>query len=131
MHPSVPTPGNNRSMRFPRNLYSVGSEPDPRFSLANERTFLAWIRTSLALLASGVALDLLAPGIHPGLRLAAALVLIIAGIGSPIQAWVGWIRTERAMRLTQPLPAPTLAGPIAVAVVAAGLLVVIGLLVGP
>ena len=115
-------------MRFPRSLYGVGSEPDPRFSLANERTFLAWIRTSLALLASGVALDLLAPGIHPSWRLAAALVLIIAGIGAPVQAWFGWIRTERAMRLARPLPAPTLAGPIAVAVVLAGVLVVIGLI---
>lgn len=27
-----------------------GRDPDYRFSLANERTFLAWIRTALALL---------------------------------------------------------------------------------
>ena len=32
-----------------------GEEPDPRFTLANERTFLAWIRTSLAFLAGGIA----------------------------------------------------------------------------
>jgi hypothetical protein len=31
--------------RFPRRVYQLGSEPDPRFTLANERTFLAWIRT--------------------------------------------------------------------------------------
>ena len=34
-----------------------GEEPDYRFSLANERTFLAWIRTALAVLAGGVILD--------------------------------------------------------------------------
>jgi putative membrane protein len=33
-----------------------GTEPDYRFTLANERTFLAWIRTALALLAGGVLL---------------------------------------------------------------------------
>ena len=32
-----------------------GHEPDYRFTLANERTFLAWIRTSLGLMAVGLA----------------------------------------------------------------------------
>ena len=45
--------------RVPRRVYGVGDEPDVRFSLANERTFLAWVRTSLALLAAGVALEAL------------------------------------------------------------------------
>ena len=52
--------------RFPRRLYGVGTEPDPRYSLANERTFLAWIRTSLTLMAAGVALEVLALEIQPG-----------------------------------------------------------------
>ena len=30
-----------------------GEEPDYRFTLANERTFLAWVRTALGLLAGG------------------------------------------------------------------------------
>lgn len=34
-----------------------GKEPDYRFTLANERTFLAWVRTGLALLAGGLLLD--------------------------------------------------------------------------
>lgn len=41
--------------RWPGAVYDEGEEPDPRFSLANERTFLAWLRTALALLAGGVA----------------------------------------------------------------------------
>ena len=32
-------------------LHEIGAEPDPRFTCANERTFLAWNRTSLALIA--------------------------------------------------------------------------------
>jgi putative membrane protein len=43
-------------VRRPR-LRDVGEEPDPRFTLANERTFLAWIRTSLALMAAGLAVS--------------------------------------------------------------------------
>jgi putative membrane protein len=119
-------PGADR--RFPRRMYEAGKEPDPRYSLANERTFLAWIRASLALMAAGVALEMLALGIQPELRLAASIVLIVAGIGTPVQAWFGWISAEKAMRLGRPLPAPTFAGPIAVAVIVAGILVVIGLL---
>lgn len=115
-------------MRFPRRLYSEGSEPDPRFSLANERTFLAWIRTSLALLAAGVALEVLGAGIQPGLRLSAALVLIVAGIGAAVQAWVGWMRSESALRSAKPLPAPTFAIPVVIAVLVAGVLVGVGLL---
>ena len=42
--------------RWPRQVYAVGSEPDPRFTFANERTFLAWIRTALGFLAAGVAI---------------------------------------------------------------------------
>jgi putative membrane protein len=46
----------------PSDIRAVGEEPDYRFTLANERTFLAWIRTSLALLAGGVAVVQLVPG---------------------------------------------------------------------
>ncbi|MFB7860263.1 YidH family protein [Rhodococcus qingshengii] len=42
--------------RWPRWVYSIGEEPDYRFTFANERTFLAWIRAATALIAGGVAL---------------------------------------------------------------------------
>ena len=50
--------------RFPRSVYSHGTEPDARFSLANERTFLAWVRTALALVAGRVALEVLGLDLH-------------------------------------------------------------------
>jgi putative membrane protein len=109
--------------RFPARLYQAGGEPDARFSLANERTFLAWIRTSLALIAGGVALEALGLGLQPGLRLAASIILIVTGLATPVQAWFGWFGIEKALRLNKPLPSPALAVPIAVAVLAAGILV--------
>ena len=112
--------------RFPPSVYTLGEEPDARFTLANERTFLAWIRTGLAFLAAGVALESLALGIHPGFRLAASIVLVVTGILAPAQAWIGWMRTERALRRSRPLPSAALALPIGVSVVIVGVLVLLG-----
>jgi putative membrane protein len=114
--------------RFPAGLYRHGVEPDARFTLANERTYLAWIRTSLAFLAGGVALEALGLGLQPDLRLAASLVLIVAGVFTPIQAWMGWTRTERALRENTPLPSAALALPLGIAVIAAGVLVFLAVL---
>lgn len=114
--------------RFPRRVYGRGEEPDPRFSLANERTFLAWVRTSLALLAAGVALEALALPVDPALRLASAVVFVVLGLLSAAQAWLGWARAEIAMRRATPLPAPSLAPVVAGGVVLASALLVVGLL---
>ncbi len=114
--------------RFPRALYARGAEPDPRFSLANERTFLAWVRTSLALLAAGVALEALAVPVSPGFRLAAATVFVVAGTFAAVQGWVSWYRTERALRENAALPGGFSYGVILAAVVVAVLLLVLGYL---
>ena len=115
--------------RFPRVVYAEGQEPDPRFSLANERTFLAWIRTSLALSAAGVALEALEVPVHEGVRLVCAVLLIGLGLLAPVQAWLGWASTERALRRSRPLPSPRMAPALAVGTALAGLLLVCGLLV--
>ena len=96
--------GNGLPRRFPAHLYDVGDEPDPRFSFANERTFLAWIRTSLALLAGGVALEALPLAINPILRITVSTSLVALGIVSSVYAWWAWYRAEKAMRLGHPLP---------------------------
>ena len=124
MEPEQPAP----DRRFPRWVYGVGSEPDARFSLANERTFLAWARTGLALLAGGVALEALDLPVERGLRLAAAVLLIALGTLTPAVAWWGWSRAERAMRRSDPLPAPVGFGLLVVGVGVAGLLLLLGLL---
>jgi len=103
-------------------VYGVGDEPDPRFSFANERTFLAWIRTALGFVAAGVALAAvvrLAPGEGPEVQ-AASLLLVAAGLLSGIGAFTRWMRSERAMRLDQPLPSSPLLVVLTVLVVLAG-----------
>jgi putative membrane protein len=113
--------------RFPPVVYRVGEEPDPRFTLANERTFLAWIRTSLAFVAAGVALEALKLPIRADLRFASALVFIALGLLAAAQSWIGWARTERSMRDHRALPAPVMSIIIAIGVVVAAVLIVIGL----
>lgn len=114
--------------RFPSAVYRHGDEPDARFTFANERTFLAWVRTSLALIAGGVALELLGLDLQPELRLAASLVLIVAGIMTPALAWANWVRSERALRLGAPLPASLLAPAVGIAVMVSGVLVLAAVL---
>jgi putative membrane protein len=87
-------------------VYAVGSEPDPRFTFANERTFLAWIRTALGFLAAGVAIAAvarLAGALGPEVR-GASIVLILSGLVCGVGAFGRWMRNERAMRLGLPLP---------------------------
>ena len=84
----------------------MGSEPDPRFTFANERTFLAWIRTSLGFLAAGVAIAAVARLAGPlGLETrVGAIVLIVCGLVCGISAFRRWMINEQAMRLGHPLP---------------------------
>ncbi|MEO7753514.1 MAG: DUF202 domain-containing protein [Terracoccus sp.] len=109
--------------RWPRRVYGVGEEPDPRFSLANERTFLAWIRTTLALLAAAAAMDALDLPLPDLLQRGLAVLLALVALWTGVQAWLGWARTERAMRTGDPLPShvATLPLVVTVVIVAAGL----------
>lgn len=113
--------------RFPRRIYRQGSEPDPRFSLANERTFLAWVRTALALYAGAFALEALDLPSAVGWRGAASVVFLVIGTLAAVQALFGWARTELSMRLGKPLPGPAIGGVVVVGVVLAVAFVVIGL----
>lgn len=112
--------------QWPSWVYGAGATPDPRFSLANERTFLAWVRTSLALLAGGVALDAVDLDGPAGLQSALAAVLVTLGLLGAAVSWLRWAAAERAMRLGRPLPGTTALAWLALAlVVVAALLVVL------
>lgn len=90
-----------------RTVFPEGEEPDPRFTLANERTFLAWTRTALAFLAGGIALEAFdLPELDAQVQTAVALLLIVMGLLISLGAALRWIAVERAMRKKKPLPMP-------------------------
>ena len=103
----------------PRSLRD-GAEPDPRFTLANERTFLAWVRTSLGLMAGAVAMEAFAGDEIPEIiRTPLACVLLVLAALLAIVAFRRWIRIEVSMRHKQPLPVPQ-----------ASILLVLGIAIG-
>ncbi|MFD6794385.1 MULTISPECIES: YidH family protein [Prauserella salsuginis group] len=83
----------------------TAGEPDHRFTLANERTFLAWLRTALGLVAGGVAIQQLVPGLASEVTrtvlaaLCIGLALVIAAAAYP-----RWRTVQRAMSRGGPLP---------------------------
>lgn len=80
-------------------------EPDYRFTLANERTFLAWIRTALGLLAGGVAVRQLIPRFTtPGATVVLAVACVSLAAVLAAFSYPRWRRVQRAMRAGAPLP---------------------------
>ncbi|GGO51718.1 YidH family protein [Streptomyces lasiicapitis] len=111
----------------PERVRQEGDTPDYRFSLANERTFLAWLRTALALIGGGFAVDQFLPDLRWGVRVGLALALLGAGVLCSLRAVNHWMRCERAIRRGEDLPAsrfPALLG-VVVAVVAVVMVVVV------
>lgn len=105
-------------------LLGPGESPDPRFTLANERTFLAWIRTSLALLGGGIAIEALTAQVFEArLRMVMAVSLLILSLMVSAGACVRWLRVERALRQRRALPLPALAPSLAMGCVVATVLV--------
>lgn len=93
-----------RRWRGPQWL-TEGQDPDYRFSLANERTFLAWIRTVLAFLAASVAVVQLASVFRTSwARTTLATALAVSGLVASTLAYGRWAGNERAMRHGRPLP---------------------------
>jgi putative membrane protein len=81
-----------------------GVEPDARFTFANERTFLAWIRTALALVAAGLAIVQLLPPFH-GIRWgrhAIGIPLILLGAVIAVFSYIEWDANQRALRRGDP-----------------------------
>lgn len=104
------------------------AHPDYRFTLANERTLLAWLRTGLALVAGGVAVATYAPdlGVRWG-SAAIALALVLIGLGTALAGYRRWRANETAIRAGRPLSegwvVPALTASVAAVVVVIGVLV--------
>ncbi len=114
---------------FPREVREVGTTPDYRFSLANERTFLAWIRTGLAITGGGLAVAQFVPPLAiPHLREIVALGLILLGAACSLRAVDHWVRCEIAMRRGLPLPASRFPAILALLVGIGSIVVFVGVL---
>jgi putative membrane protein len=104
-----------------------GTDPDYRFSLANERTFLAWIRTSLALAAGGLGAASLLDD-FPGEEVLGIGLLLLSFVTASM-SYRRWALTEMAIRVDEPLPESKLplllAGGVALIVVASAVLVAV------
>ncbi|MDX6915233.1 DUF202 domain-containing protein [Pectobacterium carotovorum] len=84
--------------------WNQGKTPDYRFSLANERTFLAWIRTALAFLAGAVGIDQFTVHVDPLMRQGLALLLVVCAALLGGLAYRRWVSNEKAMRQESDMP---------------------------
>ncbi len=113
MGPEAPGPRHDPPEEF---------EPDYRFTLANERTFLAWLRTALALLAAAVAVVQLVPEFaFPGARQIAGGLLSALAVITVSAGLRRWERVDYAIRRGLPLPRHQIPR-----VLAAGLILIAG-----
>ena len=97
---------------------SNGSEPDARFTFANERTFLAWSRTALALVIGGLAIVQLLPpfpGVPWGRHVIGTPLIVLGGAVSVI-SYLEWQTNQRALRRGEPLSRTRLPQILAVAI---------------
>ncbi len=121
--------GGLRQWFDPEKQPTVGRTPDYRFSLANERTFLAWIRTGLALIAGGLACAQFLPPLPiQHLREVIAIALLVLGAVVGLRAVDHWARTERAMRLGEELPGSKFPAVLAILVALGAVLLVVAVL---
>jgi|SRR6266508_601706 putative membrane protein len=113
--------------RWPGWVYDTGTEPDPRFSFANERTFLAWLRTALALVSGGVALDVVDLSLPDRVQELLAALLVLLGLACSSASWVRWMRAERAIRRNEPLPSVPFAAALALGAFICSIVVMVSL----
>lgn len=109
--------------KWARTLLSSGTDPDPRFSLANERTFLAWVRTSLGMIALGVGVATFVSTTETrGFSIVIAIFLVVLGGAMASISWLRWLNVERAMRAGHGIPPSRMAPYLAIGIAALAVL---------
>ncbi len=125
-HSQRPDPSDRGTSAGGRRWYDEGEEPDYRFTLANERTFLAWIRTALALMAAAVAVVHLIHTLNlPGARRTLGTLLVGAALIISTTSYWRWRSVQRAMRNGEPLPRSVLLPIVAGVLTVAGILALV------
>jgi putative membrane protein len=120
----------NRTPSWINRRLSNGTDPDPRFSLANERTFLAWVRTALGLIALGVAVaTFVSTQETKGVSLLLAAVLVFLGGVLAAGSWWRWLSVERAMRDGHGIPPSTLAPFLAIGIGVISVLAIVAVVI--
>ncbi|MCS3781343.1 putative membrane protein [Tsukamurella ocularis] len=115
---------------WPPRALTEGQAPDARFTLANERTFLAWIRTSLGLVAAAVGLEAFAPHVVPEpVRTPLVVVLLLVAATLAGYAFRRWLSVEGAMRTRRELRGTPATLVLAALIVLAGVVLAASLLV--
>ena len=123
------TADNDNTPAEPSSNIDPESEPDYRFTLANERTFLAWQRTALGLLAAAVAVVQLVPELTvPGARHVLGVLLAVLATLTAAVGLRRWHQVDRAIRSGLPLPRHPTPTYLAVGLIVIGL-VTLGLVI--
>ena len=106
----------------------MDEQPEPtdyRFLLANERTFLAWIRTALSLQIAGLGvLQFLTHG-DDAVRYTLGVSLVVAGSYVGTTGYLRYYRNERAIRANEDLTSIRSSAVVAAAVIVLPLLAAI------
>jgi putative membrane protein len=107
------------------------SEPDARFTFANERTFLAWTRTALAFMLAGLGIVQLLPPFPgvPGGRQLLGVPLIVIGAVIALVSYSQWVRSQQALRRGEPIPRSVLPRILAITIAAMAVISAVVLLV--
>lgn len=104
VRPEAENPEQSRDHRWPHWVFATGDEPDPRRSLSNENTFLAWARMAIGLIASGIAIAAVNLPVPDGTQTLMSGLLLLCGAFMAPAAWLSRCLTERALRLGKALP---------------------------
>ena len=83
---------------------NLDAEPDYRFTLANERTFLAYVRTALALNGAGLAVVQFLTIVGNQGRVVVGVALVLSGLATTLAGFQRWRSVQSAMRASRPLP---------------------------